>query len=572
MLNRDFSEEVYLKLKSKKALLFNVVLALATASVVLVGSRFGFLHRLEFLTSDLIFRLRGVSETRQPIVIIEITDQDIEKIGRWPWKRSWHAAMAKILSDMGARAVYFDIIFSEPSLENDDALFEEAVKTTKKVYLPYVFQGRPYDTNNTLFPIERFESSAKGMGAMNIFPDDDGVVRNMQLLFVGNKGTYPHVALKIAMDYMGMDMGEIEDDGLTLKRDGETLAIPLQQKHTLLINWAGKWTRSFKHYSFIDVLASYQDQLEGNSPEIARRNFEGAICLVGLTGFGLFDIKPVPLEPEYPGIGIMANAIRTILDHNFIRVSPVWVNILLLYLLALIPSFLVFGKNPFRETLLVIAIGVIYSGIAFILFSRGFKIGIFSPIFGLFVSYVAVETYNFVRMTAEKRDLFSISITDGLTGLCTIRYFRTLLDTEIKMARFGISSGFVVVLADIDHFKKFNDTYGHQVGDLVLKEVANSIKGSVRSTDIVARYGGEEIIVLLKNASLKRGLEVSEKIRTNLEANKFSDEKNTYSVTASFGVASYLPEDNIDTVIKRADEGLYKGKEAGRNCIRTVQR
>ena len=349
------------------------------------------------------------------------------------------------------------------------------------------------------------------------------------------------------------------------------MTIPLQENHTLLINWTGKWTQSFEHYSFIDVLASYQDQLDGKPSEISRRNFENAICLVGITGFGLFDIKPIPLEPEYPGIGIVANAIDTMLSHNFIRVLPLWVNILLLYLLALIPSFLVFGKNPFRETLIVIAIGLIYSEIAFLLFIRGVKVDIFFPILGLFASYLSVATYAVVRTTVEKQDLFSMSITDGLTGLCNIRYFKTLLETELQMARSGMSSGFVVVLSDIDHFKNFNDTYGHQVGDLVLKEVANSIKSSVRATDIVARYGGEEIIILLKNASLERGLEITEKIRSTLEESKFSDEKNSYSVTASFGVASYLPEDTGSSIIKRSDEGLYKAKESGRNCTCKAQ-
>ena len=192
----------------KKTLLLNVAIALIASSVVLFMSNSALLNRLEFFVSDVFFRVRGDVETSEPIVIIEITDQDIEKIGRWPWKRSWHAAMAKILADMGAKSVYFDVIFSEASDENDDALFEEAIRSTKIVYLPYVFPGRPYNMNNTLLPIERFASNAKDMGAMNIYPDNDGVIRNMQLIFDGDKGIYPHVALKIAMDHMGMEMGK----------------------------------------------------------------------------------------------------------------------------------------------------------------------------------------------------------------------------------------------------------------------------------------------------------------------------------------------------------------------------
>src|SRR3989338_9183339 len=123
------------------------------------------------------------------------------------------------------------------------------------------------------------------------------------------------------------------------------------------------------------------------------------------------------------------------------------------------------------------------------------------------------------------------------------------------------SKKFAIVMSDVDHFKHFNDTYGHQVGDLVLKSVASVLKNSVRALDVTARYGGEEMIVLLRGTPLDNALATAEKIRKNVETNQVKDEKNTYNVTISLGVASFKAGDDVDGMIKRADDALYKAKE-----------
>jgi diguanylate cyclase (GGDEF)-like protein len=164
-----------------------------------------------------------------------------------------------------------------------------------------------------------------------------------------------------------------------------------------------------------------------------------------------------------------------------------------------------------------------------------------------------------------------MSISDGLTGLYNIRYFKMLLETELMITKQGHAKTFAIIMSDIDHFKTFNDTYGHQTGDLVLREVASVLKNTARASDIVARYGGEEMIVLLRGANLKDSLKIAEKIRQNLENTSIKDPKNTYKVTASFGVSIYKPVDDVESVIKRADEGLYQAKEAGRNRVCTTE-
>jgi diguanylate cyclase (GGDEF)-like protein len=240
---------------------------------------------------------------------------------------------------------------------------------------------------------------------------------------------------------------------------------------------------------------------------------------------------------------------------------------LLIYLLALIPAFLIFGEKPLRETLIALAVPAVYFLISVFLLKKGILINAATPILSSLASGVGIGIYNFFRVAVERQNFFKMSVTDGLTGLFNIRYFKLLLETEIIMAKSDPTKIFTIIMSDVDHFKKFNDTYGHQVGDLVLKEVANALKNSVRASDIVARYGGEEMIILLRGTPLKNGLVVAEKIRKNIEESLVRDRNNTYKVTASLGVSTCKPIDTVDSIIKRADEGLYQAKESGRNRV-----
>lgn len=556
----------------KKSILINIAIALIVATAIAGFSQKGPLKRLEYGGLDFSFLLRGPIPYNPKIVIIEITDSDISGVGRWPWGRSWLAAMAKTLSDLGARYTYFDIILSEASTDQDDALFEEALKTSKNVYLPFVFQGMPYDIKNSFLPIKRFSDYKKGTGAVNIYPDIDGVVRRIPLVLFDKDTPYPHVALQIAMDYSNSSIEEIRPDSIVLSNSKEKITIPLVEKNKMLIDWPGKWADTFKHYRFTDVLAGYQDILENKKPQINPNDFKDSICLVALTAIGLYDIKSIPLQPEYPGIGVIASTISDILNKNFLYTPPMWVTVLLIYLMALIPSFLISGEKPMKETTYIIAAGTLYFLVNLSFFKQGVALNFSFPFLALFVSYLAVETYNFVRVSVERQVFLKMSITDGLTSLYNVSYFKMLLETEIRLTKYEPSRKFSIVMIDVDHFKKFNDTYGHQVGDLVLKEVAATLSNSVRSSDIVARYGGEEMIVLLKGSPLNNALVIAEKIRSNVENRVIKQQDKTYRVTISVGVSDFQLSDSMEKLIKRADEGLYKAKESGRNRVAVVEK
>lgn len=170
-------------------------------------------------------------------------------------------------------------------------------------------------------------------------------------------------------------------------------------------------------------------------------------------------------------------------------------------------------------------------------------------------------------MAVEHARLYELAITDGLTKLFIHRYFQARLEEELVRAK-RYHTACSLILFDIDHFKKFNDTYGHQQGDIVLIEVAKLIKLAVRDTvDIPARYGGEEFAIILPETDAKGALLVAERLRKTVEAFDFPGQEQALKVTISLGVATFPDHASVKNVlIKKADMALYECKSRGRNC------
>lgn len=163
----------------------------------------------------------------------------------------------------------------------------------------------------------------------------------------------------------------------------------------------------------------------------------------------------------------------------------------------------------------------------------------------------------------KNRLLQELSVTDRLTALYNRGYVDDTIRAEIKrIERYGGTVS--VIMADIDHFKKFNDNYGHLVGDEVLGKVSQIFRKNIRSADTPGRWGGEEFIIVCPNSTEKQCAALAEKLRQLVETTI----NGSYGgVTCSFGVCEYEPGYTEYDLIKRADEALYKSKENGRNCV-----
>lgn len=191
---------------------------------------------------------------------------------------------------------------------------------------------------------------------------------------------------------------------------------------------------------------------------------------------------------------------------------------------------------------------------------------------GCLVLVVSVLSSRAAEYVGRVALLEQENITDPLTGLYNRRYLDQRMREETgKAERYRLPLS--ILMIDIDHFKRINDTYGHQVGDAVLNGIARVITGIARSTDIVARYGGEEILVIAPNTTISSAAAFAERIRAAVEAAPLIPAETcggyqALPVTVSIGVASPPPGiADAQALIKSADEALYRAKEGGRNRV-----
>lgn len=168
------------------------------------------------------------------------------------------------------------------------------------------------------------------------------------------------------------------------------------------------------------------------------------------------------------------------------------------------------------------------------------------------------------------RQLYDASVTDALTGAHNREHFDTQLRSELSYAR-RHGTDVSLVIFDADHFKKVNDTYGHQVGDAVLVQIANVVRGTVRSEDVFARYGGEEFALVLRGIDSIGAGAVAERLRERIAGLKIATDRGPIAVTVSAGCASLstTEEKTPEGLIAAADRRLYAAKHAGRNRVVT---
>jgi diguanylate cyclase (GGDEF)-like protein len=167
----------------------------------------------------------------------------------------------------------------------------------------------------------------------------------------------------------------------------------------------------------------------------------------------------------------------------------------------------------------------------------------------------------------KNRELHRLSITDGLTGLFNRKQLMDLFDMELaRSQRYQVP--FSVLIADIDHFKQINDTFGHLAGDAVLRRIADTLRQAVRECDHVGRYGGEEFLIILPNSSAPGAVEMAQRLREAISRVRFYNDGNEISMTISVGVAQcFAGEEGTEAILRRADAALYQAKANGRNCV-----
>jgi polar amino acid transport system substrate-binding protein len=185
------------------------------------------------------------------------------------------------------------------------------------------------------------------------------------------------------------------------------------------------------------------------------------------------------------------------------------------------------------------------------------------------MAFILYHNRKLARMNKQLKELQNKLLEqahrDPMTNLYNRRYFHEVSSTILQIAQ-RENSNISLIMIDIDNFKLINDTYGHAIGDEVIKKLAQLLQDNVRLSDVVCRFGGEEFVILLPDTDIKGAQKIASKIREVVEKNTLFIEKKSIKFTISLGVASLLSHtDNIESILKRADKALYEAKESGKN-------
>jgi CHASE2 domain-containing sensor protein len=383
------------------------IIAAAFLAVVFGLSYLQVFEHYELNALDLRFALRPPLKTSQDVVLIEISEDTIKNLGRFPFDRSYHAILIKALREFGAKAVMFDLFFSETS--KDDKDMEDAMIEAKNVYLPYVFDlesaygslkrsgGVPAASGYMAKCLDSFTALAKDTGHINVIPDRDGKYRRAPVYIKYESKLYPYISFEMACDYLGINKEDISIAPGRFIQCGDKLKVPLDERSNMLINFSGKWGTTYHHYSYFDVLKAYLEKALGNKPVIDPDSFKGKVCIVGLTATGTSDTHPNPFDPLYPAVGMHAEMFNSMVTGNFITRLSRGANLAVLaILMALIASVTVSTKpvQGFSMLIMTAALFAISSVFLFIFFRLW--IDVVYPVVIMAVTYVTITLYKYV--------------------------------------------------------------------------------------------------------------------------------------------------------------------------------
>lgn len=295
------------------------------------------------------------------------------------------------------------------------------------------------------------------------------------------------------------------------------------------------------------------------------------LLFIGPTALATFDVKSTPIGLMTPGVMIQAHIFDSLIQNKFYmkRLSPN-TDFMIMIFLSLLSAYVTYKMRSANVGFIISAtIAAIYIVIAALLFKQmGIWLNIVMPVVMIAIAVMMTFMAKYIGRDRDYKRTYALATTDSMTGLYNYRFFQEHMFNSIERSK-RFSHKFSLILIDIDFFKKFNDSYGHQAGDEVLRCVAKKLKACVRSVDVVARYGGEEMAVILDRATEQEALEVARKLVTEVAGEAYPISEGVYkNVTISVGVATY-PTHGVSTpgLVEFADQGLYRAKENGRNQV-----
>ena len=534
------------------------------------------------------------------IVILAIDDASYEYIlehyGEWPISRKVYSDIINFIEKDNPKAIVFDLMFIK-SFKNDlasDNLLANTMGKYNNIYTGINFDNesfdlrkpinlpdkmkanvdikaknidikKTFDFSNCRAIIPQLLNNSTKVGMININRSNDGIIRTAPSFAMYKNEYYPYLSLIVGNNIKNDEYIKNYTIDKKSKLISNKLNIPLINTGECVLNWYGPAQQTYKNIPFYKIVKLTKGENISDN-----YNFRNKIVFVGTTAQSLFDTKSVPIDKIYPGVEIHATYLNNIIDNSFIRKTTQAIDTIIIIGLIFIITIIVFLSSSAILAILstTLVATAYYMASYYVMKFYNLWIPEILPLFSILITFAISYLAKYLLKSRDFEYQYKLATTDGLTELYNHRYFQDTLRKQIETSK-RYNQPFSLIIIDIDYFKKFNDTYGHQAGDAVLKGVAHILKRNTRATDFVCRYGGEEMSIILPYTDQKEAQTNAERI-CNAVANHIFKLPNNIdcNVTISLGVATY-PEDGEtpQTIIEKADKALYWAKEHGRNQV-----
>lgn len=534
------------------------------------------------------------------IVVLAVDDASLEslweKYGEWPIPRNVYGDLINYLELQKPQSIIFDLMFikSIRATADADKYLAETMNKYNNIYTAMNLDDHPSslrlpidlpdrlalnieNDSNVDFSQKSYKNCRPIMsslidgkvniGMTNVQRASDGILREVTPIMMYKDKYYPYLSFKAGADYIEQKNAKdfVIDANSNLKVFDTK--IPLTKDGNAILNWYGP---SGTHtiipmYEVINAMTGTNKSLN------TKFDFKDKVIIIGTTATALQDNKSVPIQNIiYPGVEVHATFFNNMLDNNFIRKTDAFTDIIIITsVIAIVGAIVMLSTSTLFASLSTILFGIAYLFISYYLMELyNLWIPVVMPVISIMAAFALSFLAKYLLKARDFEYQYKLATIDGLTELYNHRYFQDTLRKQIDIAR-RYNQAFSLIIIDIDFFKKFNDTYGHQAGDAVLRQVAKILKNNSRATDYVCRYGGEEMTIILPNTSAEDALFNANRICKAVAETPFHlTPVDKVNVTISLGVSTF--PDNAQTpqdLIEWADKGLYYAKEHGRNQV-----
>lgn len=534
------------------------------------------------------------------IVVLAVDDASLEslweKYGEWPIPRNVYADLINYLEAQKPQSIIFDLMFIKSIRTSADAdrYLADTMNKFNNIYTGMNLDDQPSslripidlpdrlalnieNDSNIDFSQKSYKNCRPIMsslidgkvniGMTNVQRASDGILREITPIMMYKDKYYPYLSFKAGADYIEQKNAKdfVIDANSNLKVFDTK--IPLTKDGNAILNWYGP---SGTHtiipmYEVINAMTGTNKSLN------TKFDFKDKVIIIGTTATALQDNKSVPIQHIiYPGVEVHATFFNNMLDNNFIRKTDAFTDIIIITsVIAIVGAIVMLSTSTLFASLSTILFGIAYLFISYYLMELyNLWIPVVMPVISIMAAFALSFLAKYLLKARDFEYQYKLATIDGLTELYNHRYFQDTLRKQIDIAR-RYNQAFSLIIIDIDFFKKFNDTYGHQAGDAVLRQVAKILKNNSRATDYVCRYGGEEMTIILPNTSAEDALFNANRICKAVAETPFHlTPVDKVNVTISLGVSTF--PDNAQTpqdLIEWADKGLYYAKEHGRNQV-----